>query len=98
MENNIVDIQPYGLHTCRYNSLIRASLSQDIALYVLGNKIVIYNFETKEKKLFKISQDGLMVVKQSTTERENRFVACTYDGHIIVFSVDAKLDLQIESD
>mgnify|MGYP001052383197 CR=1 FL=1 len=38
-----------------------------------------------------------MVVKQSTS-RENRFVACTYDGHIILFSIDESLDLKILED
>ena len=62
-----VEITPYGLHSSRYNSLLSVP-EFNIALYVLGNQILVHSFETNEVVYKeKICEQSLQVISQCIT-------------------------------
>jgi hypothetical protein len=123
LNQQFVNISGYGLHSCQKNSLIKVHPStegiqyQDLVLYTRGNQVILFDFKSSKKlDSCKMSQEMLVVIKQSTTYIDqnagrsgfvqsliaccgstmqqlrgriyaNKFVACTYDGHIIVFTI-----------
>lgn len=73
--------------------------SQEYCLYALGNQVVLGSLSTLQPLHHqKICEDAVMVVKQCSTMVStepkptwpNMFIACTYDGHFIIFSIEAE--------
>lgn len=65
IEKPIVDITSFGIETCRYNSLIilRHERQEDLALYANGNRLVLYDLDSKRIVLDKkIINDAIMVL------------------------------------
>ena len=60
---NLVNITTFGVHTCRYNSLVSLPES-DRVIYTKGNEVVLKCMSTFEViDSFKIMDDAILVVR-----------------------------------
>ena len=95
---NFVNIDTHGVHTCRYNSFVKVHGTETL-IYANGNKVCLrYLSPNSEVFEFKIMEDIIMVIKQTTIFSEDRqyepvFAAISYDCHLVIFKVE---NLQIK--
>lgn len=63
LDRNLVKITTFGVHTCRYNSLVSIPHMNKV-IYTLGNKVILKCLDTfKELCCLQLMEDAIMVVR-----------------------------------